>query len=221
MKFILESNKNKKINTQDLIKDLISVSKILSKSPTISEYNANGAYESSVIIRRFSSWNVALQEAGLEINNRQWTEIELFTNIQEVWEKKGKQPARRDMDDKNLSKISSGAYLRYFKTWQEALKRFLEYVNINTEDLEENEIQSTVVNYAHKTKRDIPIGLRFIVLKRDNYKCCLCGASPAKDPSVTLEVDHKVPWAKGGETTLDNLWTLCWDCNRGAGTKDK
>ena len=57
--------------------------------------------------------------------------------------------------------------------------------------------------------------LRYTVLKRDNFKCCACGASPAKDPSVELHVDHIVPWSKGGETTIENLQTLCSKCNIG------
>lgn len=54
---------------------------------------------------------------------------------------------------------------------------------------------------------------RFIVLKRDNYRCQLCGTT-AQD-GVRLEIDHKIPRAKGGGNELSNLWTLCWDCNRG------
>ena len=57
--------------------------------------------------------------------------------------------------------------------------------------------------------------LRYTVLKRDNFKCCACGASPAKDPSVELHIDHIVPWSKGGETTIENLQTLCSKCNIG------
>lgn len=57
--------------------------------------------------------------------------------------------------------------------------------------------------------------LRYTVLKRDNFKCCACGASPAKDPAVELHIDHIVPWSKGGETTLENLQTLCSKCNIG------
>ena len=57
--------------------------------------------------------------------------------------------------------------------------------------------------------------LRYQVLKRDNFKCCACGASPAKDPSVELHIDHIIPWSKGGETTIDNLQALCSRCNLG------
>ena len=68
---------------------------------------------------------------------------------------------------------------------------------------------------THKTKREIGLQLRFKVFKRDNFKCCICGASPAKDPTVELHVYHIIPWSKGGETTLDNLQTLCSKCNIG------
>ena len=57
--------------------------------------------------------------------------------------------------------------------------------------------------------------LRYQVLKRDNFKCCACGASPAKDPAVELHIDHIIPWSKGGETTIENLQTLCSKCNLG------
>lgn len=54
---------------------------------------------------------------------------------------------------------------------------------------------------------------RFRILKRDGYRCQLCGRT-AQD-GVTLEIDHKHPRAKGGTDDEANLWTLCWDCNRG------
>ena len=67
----------------------------------------------------------------------------------------------------------------------------------------------------HKTKRDIPVSLRYQILKRDNFKCCMCGASPATDQSIILHIDHIKPWSKGGETTFENLQTLCSKCNLG------
>ncbi len=68
---------------------------------------------------------------------------------------------------------------------------------------------------AKRSSRVISDKLRYQVLKRDNFKCCACGASPAKDPAVELHIDHIVPWSKGGETTLENLQTLCSKCNIG------
>ena len=57
--------------------------------------------------------------------------------------------------------------------------------------------------------------LRYKVLQRDNYKCCLCGASPATNSSVVLHIDHIKPWSKGGETVIENLQNLCSKCNLG------
>lgn len=55
--------------------------------------------------------------------------------------------------------------------------------------------------------------LRFQVLKRDGYRCQLCGATAAD--GARLEVDHKVPRARGGTDDESNLWVLCLPCNRG------
>ena len=51
------------------------------------------------------------------------------------------------------------------------------------------------------------------VLKRDGFKCCICGAK-AKD-GVKLEVDHIIPISKGGKSLMNNLQTLSERCNRG------
>jgi predicted restriction endonuclease len=54
--------------------------------------------------------------------------------------------------------------------------------------------------------------LRLLILERDGYKCCLCGRTAEE---VKLEVDHKIPVSKGGTDSINNLRTLCIDCNRG------
>jgi hypothetical protein len=215
MKYIIEMPKNKKIEDEDLIEDLKRVYEIIGKTPTMNEYNSYGKYEASSFIRRFGSWNKSLKLIGVEVNNKQWTLEELFLNLQNAWEKLGRQPARRHMDDKTLSFISSGSYLRFFGTWMNALDEFTKYVN--SED--EGTFQSIITDNenSHKTSRDINLRLRYKVLLRDNFKCCACGASPATDSSVELHIDHIVPYSKGGETVIDNLQTLCKDCNLGKG----
>lgn len=57
----------------------------------------------------------------------------------------------------------------------------------------------------------IPKGMRHEVFKRDNYTCVECGAR--KEDGVTLHIDHIIPISKGGSDELDNLQTLCSDCN--------
>lgn len=64
----------------------------------------------------------------------------------------------------------------------------------------------------------LSLSLRFDVFRRDNYRCQICGAS--KSTGTRLEVDHKIPVVKGGTDEINNLWTLCFECNRGKGTKN-
>ena len=55
--------------------------------------------------------------------------------------------------------------------------------------------------------------LRDYILKRDGYRCVLCGATE-KD-GARLHVDHIMPVSKGGKTVAENLRTLCDRCNLG------
>lgn len=62
--------------------------------------------------------------------------------------------------------------------------------------------------------------LRYFVLKRDGGKCVLCGRCP-KD-GVKLHVDHIKPASLYPELyyDIDNLQTLCEDCNLGKSNLD-
>jgi hypothetical protein len=64
------------------------------------------------------------------------------------------------------------------------------------------------------------LALRFRVLKRDGYRCRLCGLAARDRDDVRLEVDHITPRSKGGSNDLMNMQTLCFACNRGKGTQD-
>ncbi|MDR2474609.1 MAG: HNH endonuclease [Bacteroidales bacterium] len=140
-----------------------------------------------------------------------YSDEELFENILNIWQHKGKQPTRRDLNSEP-SKISQSPYNRRFSSWSTAIKKFIEYAN-------ENDIKSIKSESADtstkKTSRDPSLRLRFKVLKRDNFSCVQCGASPAKNPAVVLHIDHIKPWSKDGETEISNLQTLCQNCNLG------
>lgn len=51
--------------------------------------------------------------------------------------------------------------------------------------------------------------LRKIVFERDKYTCSYCGKVGEK-----LELDHIIPFSKGGSDDIDNLTTACRRCNR-------
>jgi len=67
-------------------------------------------------------------------------------------------------------------------------------------------------NYLKKNNKRNPLDsrLRHECFKRDDYKCVECGAT--KDEKM-LHCDHILPVSQGGSDELENLQTLCDDCN--------
>ena len=63
-----------------------------------------------------------------------------------------------------------------------------------------------------KKRKPLSKKARFAVFMRDGFKCRYCGQMP---PSVVLEVDHIMPFSKGGSDDQENLITACFSCNRG------
>lgn len=207
--------KNSPVSDECLLKDLKSVAgKVGGKLSQRAYAECGGKYNPTTILRRFGTWTNALTKVGLvpgNINN--YSDEELFENILNIWRHKGKQPVRRDLD-LAPSTISQSPYNRRFKSWSDTLRQFVTYAS---------EVESPVVEkcgvkcVSKRAVRDPSLRLRFQVLKRDHFACVQCGASPAKDQSVELHVDHVMPWSKGGETMVSNLQTLCQKCNLGKG----
>lgn len=56
------------------------------------------------------------------------------------------------------------------------------------------------------------------ILGRDKQTCLVCGAT--EDDGVKLTMQHVLPYSKGGETTAQNLVTVCEPCNRKLGTEE-
>lgn len=61
-------------------------------------------------------------------------------------------------------------------------------------------------------RRAMTTQMRVDVLRRDGHRCRMCGRGAS---DTELHVDHITPVSHGGRTTMDNLQTLCRDCNLG------
>ena len=219
-------SRNFYISDSDYISDIQRVASLLSRETlTIYEYQANGKYDANKLSKRFGSWDAALKAASLKSTGFHYkvTDTELFEDIENVWISLGRQPKTSDIKS-GISKYGMTTYLRHFGSWQNALQSFVAFINYEDDTRNSNLVSKEQIilqnstdghPYTHKTKREINLRLRLLVLKRDNFKCCACGASPAKDSSVVLHVDHILPWSKGGETVIENLQTLCSKCNLG------
>lgn len=67
--------------------------------------------------------------------------------------------------------------------------------------------------FVQEQRRIMTDSLRYDVMRRDNFRCQLCGATQAD--GYMLHVDHIIPVSKGGKTEMNNLRTLCERCNMG------
>ena len=214
---------NFQISNEDYVTDIKRVAEMLQKNTvTHTEYRKYGKYSVSKLSIRFGNWKNALEAANLSPTgyNTSVSDTELLEEIERIWIKLGRQPTTNDIKS-GVSQYGLTTYLRHFGSWRKALESFVQY--INTEEPAVTPKHSRVTNTQksetilskHKTNRDVNLRLRFLVMKRDNFKCCICGATPATNPSVELHIDHIIPWSKGGETTIENLQTLCSNCNLG------
>ncbi len=204
---------NAPVSENEILDDLKRVAKE-AETEKVSQrlYGKKGNFDVSTAIRKFGTWNKALEAAGLKTSNvLNVTDEELYKNILNLWEHLGRQPRRADLNNE-VSEYSQSPYNRRFSTWTNALQNFVVWAN--GEELAAPEV-SEITGTQRKTGRDPSLRLRFKVMQRDNFTCKQCGASPAKDPSVELHIDHIIPWSKGGDTTFENLQTLCLQCNLG------
>lgn len=62
-------------------------------------------------------------------------------------------------------------------------------------------------------RKRITEDIRAEVFSKDGGVCICCGLNE------NLQVDHIIPFSKGGKTTLDNFQTLCKSCNAKKGAK--
>ena len=218
-KFKLARVSGAPVTDEELLVDLRLVAGKLDRSTVPQKtYGKLGRFDYSTITRHFGSWNAALLAAGLNLSNEiQISDERLFGNLLALWQHFGRQPRRRELSHPP-STISQSPYLRRFGSWSVALERFVAYANASEDESEAG--ISLSATPTRKTGRDPSLRLRWKVLHRDRFTCQHCGASPATTIGVELHVDHIVPWSRNGETTMENLQTLCSQCNLGKGNLD-
>lgn len=231
------SHTHRKVATEEFLSDIRKVAEQLGvKTISSGEYEKYGKYSRDLSFRRFSSWNEALEAAGLEpfkfVSGKRIDDETLLIEIERMWIALGRQPTTTDIKN-GFFQFTLNTYIRHFGGWRGTLEAFIEWVNSDNSEYADRSRQTTndvkqkrqtkpSKQYSkddtkprHTTSRNINYRLMFQVMKRDNFKCWYCGRSTATDPTVVLQVDHIIPWSKGGETTMENLRTSCSKCNLG------
>ena len=178
----------------------------------------------TAVLARFGSWQAALDATGLELpvvgKNRYFiSDQQLFEEMGRVWSLVGHRPSFDEWTSQN-PRFSYTTYKTRFKGWLNACSAFIAYVTGEepaAESVSDPRPRQVRQRTASPEKRGVSDKLRYRVLARDQFKCVLCGRSPANEPGVKLHVDHVVPFSKGGSTVFENLRSTCNHCNWGKG----
>ena len=169
---------------------------------------------SETITDRFGSWKKALALVGITGGReRRYPPEYLVANLEVAWKQLGYPPGKRQIATLG-EKISETPYKHH---WGSVLAACEAISAFHEGKISKDKLLAGNTNEV--TRKTIPLKDRWAVLKRDNYSCKGCGRTPSNNHTVELEVDHIKPSAKGGENNLENLQTLCRDCNQGK--KDK
>jgi|SRR3989338_432537 len=242
MDFKFKRKRLNEIPTEKLLDELEKVAKHFKYIEFAArDFDKMGGISATTVINRFGGWKESLnalkkhlQKKGLNFSPRPYdprrilSDKELFDEMERIWKKVGQRPSETEWKMSN-PKISYSCYMRRFGGWINACKKFIEY-KMGEEILEdevfsgENEdIKTQQKNKTSqgKSTRNISLALRIKVLNRDNFRCVFCGKSPATDIGVKLEIDHIKPFSKDGKSTLENLQTLCHQCNLGKSNNEK
>ncbi len=228
----------RRMTNQGLLEEMRRVHRLLGKDAlTAEDFSRHTQLNAAAVARRFGSWHQALEEAVIprsQFATKGWKEQDCFENLASVWAHIGRRPKYSEMDA-TASKIPVRAYEQRWGSWRNALRAFLAWANeaagsealvapgASTPDNAVSRSRSTRQLRAGEggpriDRREVRPQLRFKVLQRDRFKCVACGRSPATHLGVVLHADHILPVARGGETTLENLQSLCQDCNLGKGS---
>lgn len=206
------------------------------------DFNKLSNISASAIKVHFGSWKKALaalklhlQRKGMDLSPRPfapqriYSNEDLFNEMERIWHTVGQRPSRVEWERSN-PKISITAYKKRFGSWTNACEKFIEYKiggEIFSQDFilpERPEIlketNNTEKKHSPEKIRDVSLRLRLAVLTRDNFRCVFCGKSPATNIGTRLHIDHIIPFSKGGKSTLENLQTLCEECNLGKSNQD-
>lgn len=203
-------------SNEDLLDDLRNAAKTLGKN-TIGqrEYLKLGKFSCKPYINRFGSWNNAIKKAGLDkVKETKVSDEMLFENIEKIWLELGRQPFYGEIQ-KPLSRYTMKIYLNRFGGWMKACEAFIRFKK------NDPEFEKLFKRKSNTRSRAINEKVRLQVFRRDNYACVICGKSPAAHRGITLHLDHKVPFSKGGDNSKENLRTLCNRCNLGRGNDEK
>jgi len=221
-------DKTRRLTNEDIVCLIREANAKLGHTPLRREFESESGISGSAIVRRFGSWDDAVRAAGLERNPKgfvRYSDEMCYENLLAVWTHYARRPTAMEMN-RPPSIINRQTYGTRWGSWRKALTAFVEWANAEEAEEAQSHTENQIVKEAPaaakrivrpRDRREIPLRLRWRVLQRDRFRCVACGRGPATHLNVDLHVDHIMPVVKGGKTLIENLRSLCKDCNTGKG----
>ncbi len=118
-----------------------------------------------------------------------------------------------DLDDFEIFYLSGGHAVIEQSVAQAAIKPWLE-PNLCARDGAAGFVAIESLPKKATSRAPTP-RTRMDILKRDDFRCKICGRRATDYVDIELHVHHIRPWGKGGLTLENNLITLCHTCHKG------
>ena len=207
------------VRDEDLIADIKEFATVFEESDrTATNYKKwkDRKFGKDTIIKRFGNWEAALKASGIRglTNRHHYSDQELIDHMKAVWDWRGMAPSRANLlkyNEEHGTRVVDVTYVRRWGRYSDTLQDFSEL--FQEKITKEVFLKRRRTEVRDKPKRDVSRRTRYEVMKRDGFRCQICGK--AVDDDVTLHVDHIIPLAKGGSNAKNNLRTLCDGCNLG------
>tara|TARA_E500000331_G_scaffold117812_1_gene114995 strand:- start:455 stop:1102 length:648 start_codon:yes stop_codon:yes gene_type:complete len=164
--------------------------------------------------RFFGGWQNFCEEADMNPwKTDEYKDEDIINLVLELWRWRGQRPVITDLKKYNKehgTMLHEGTIKNKWGNWTPFLKLIsqLGQGQITVEDV-------IAAKIGKNPREPISPRLRSEILARDKYTCVDCGASPRKDPNVTLHIHHVLPVSEGGKSVVENLVTNCKTCNLG------
>lgn len=114
-------NREKNISESDLVNELHRLGEELGQTPSAADMDNEGRFSVGTYERQFGSWNEAIKEAGLDLNNRSdIPKLELLNAIQRLADEMGQTPTAVDMEQEG--EFGWATYKSTFGSWNTAVR---------------------------------------------------------------------------------------------------
>src|SRR5258708_5153679 len=220
MDYNFQRNRTDKIQRVKMVEELEKAAKVFSYIEFgWRDFDRVAEISGNTLKREFGSWKNALKALSVHLKSKRIelkpkskisiSDSHLFNEMDEIWSSLGHRPSRCECERARPA-YSYNTYRRRFGGWQKACLKFIEYKMggeaISIEDASEVKLKTSnelplqpPAQYEPSKGRNISLKLRLDVLNRDGFRY----------------IDHVIPFSKDGKTSIQNLQTLCQDCNLG------